>query len=155
MTAVGTPLYIAPEIWKRTQYDESVDMCVGGRRVRCCAPNHSRPPTPPTLSRRYAFGLVLYEMITGVVPLVDDYRRLGRSDFIRELDKGLRSLIPPRTHRALAETLRKCWHLNPSERESPSAIIVRLEGVFEERSASPPRPSPPSPLSPSASAEPR
>ena len=27
MTAVGTPLYIAPEIWAREQYDESIDMC--------------------------------------------------------------------------------------------------------------------------------
>ena len=26
MTAVGTPLYIAPEIWARERYDESVDM---------------------------------------------------------------------------------------------------------------------------------
>ena len=34
MTAVGTPLYIAPEIWKRTKYDESVDMCVEQER-RC------------------------------------------------------------------------------------------------------------------------
>jgi len=77
---------------------------------------------------------VLYEMITGIVPLLDDYRRLGRGDFVRELDKGLRPLIPPRTHKALAETMRKCWHFNPSERASPSAVIVCLESVLEDRS---------------------
>ena len=35
MTAVGTPLYVAPEVWKRMQYDESVDMCVGRHACFC------------------------------------------------------------------------------------------------------------------------
>ena len=32
MTAVGTPLYVAPEIWARERYDESVDMYEEARR---------------------------------------------------------------------------------------------------------------------------
>ena len=39
MTAVGTPLYIAPEIWNRKQYDESVDMCVDDAGTSAIAPN--------------------------------------------------------------------------------------------------------------------
>ena len=137
MTAVGTPLYIAPEIWAREQYDESIDMYASCATLALGAPSLCRQPTLrlPHAHRRYAFGLLLFELVTKVQPLLSEYTRRGRAGFIAALRGGMRPIIPPRVPAALAELMRRCWHVDPGRRELPDSAVATIEFALQSETA--------------------
>ena len=63
MTACGTPLYIAPEVFAGEHYGEAIDV--------------------------YAFGLMLFELLARQRPMLDHFRRLGRQGFYKAVQAGV------------------------------------------------------------------
>ena len=93
---IGTPLYIAPEIWDHYEYSKAVDV--------------------------YAFGLIVFEIVTTEVPFKD-------TSYIALMGKiadGERPEIKGTTesYKALIE---KCWSQNPGDRPTFDQIIETLK----------------------------
>ena len=91
----------------------------------------------PTLHfpRRYAFGLMLFELVVKSTPMLDEYRRKGRAAFIIALRAGMRPIIPSRVPVALAELMRRCWHGEPTRRALPRSVIATLELALQNETA--------------------
>ena len=91
----------------------------------------------PTLHfpRRYAFGLMLFELVVKSTPMLDEYRRKGRAAFIIALRAGMRPIIPSRVPVALAELMRRCWHGEPTRRGLPRSAIATLELALQSETA--------------------
>ena len=99
-TVIGTPIYMAPEIFNEHPYTEKVDV--------------------------YAFSIVLYELYTGRRPYSSpELDNLPQSQLLLQICNGLRpdsSELPSTLHQLLED----CW--NPSAKLRPSfkEILVRL-----------------------------
>lgn len=106
MTVVGTPLYMAPEVIKKSrQYSTEVDV--------------------------YAFGILLLEVWTQQKPYSDDRfddHFPGQIMFL-VVNDGLRPHIPPSVPPALARLIEECMEEEPSLRPTFREIIVRLKRV--------------------------
>jgi tRNA A-37 threonylcarbamoyl transferase component Bud32 len=95
MTALGTPLYMAPEV-DEGDYDSAVDV--------------------------YAFGLILYEIITGNLALSANENVLK---MFRKLRKGERPEIDDTVLPVSRRLITTCWSMNPGDRPT-------FEGIWEE-----------------------
>jgi tRNA A-37 threonylcarbamoyl transferase component Bud32 len=96
--AVGTLCYIAPETLNDEQPTKKVDV--------------------------FAFGLILYELLTGerVFPKDANAARICRLQ-----TDNVRPPIPDFIDGHIAELIRQCWSLNPDERPTFREIYDRLE----------------------------
>jgi len=99
-TYTGTEVWMAPEVFNK-YYDQKVDT--------------------------YSFGLVLWSMLTGLLPY-DNYKTL--SAFTDEIIvAGTRETIPefnPPVHPELSRLICKCWAADPVERPEFTEILERL-----------------------------
>ncbi|KAE8696289.1 Integrin-linked protein kinase family isoform 2 [Hibiscus syriacus] len=96
-------IYAAPELYKNLVLDRSVDS--------------------------YSFGVILYEMIEGVVPFhpkpAEEILRLMCLDNRRPSFKSKSKSYPP----DLKELIEECWAKEPVVRPTFSEIIVRLDKI--------------------------
>lgn len=110
---VGTPAYLAPEIWRGAPATERSDV--------------------------YMLGALLYELCCGHPPHNHSTVRAVRKAAIHEPAPPLLSVsegVPPK----LAAIIHRCLHRNPADR-TPSALALQeaLEALHDETVALPPR----------------
>lgn len=94
---IGTPNWMAPELFGQTHYDNRIDI--------------------------YAFGIMLWEMLTGEVPFA------GKQPFVimQLVSSGARPKIPPNTPPPLAQLISTCWRQDPNERVDFGKIARAFE----------------------------
>jgi serine/threonine protein kinase len=100
--ALGTPLYMAPEILEHKSYSVKVDT--------------------------YSFGVVLWTLYTRSEPWTELKRQW---DIPRSVIKGKRPTIPNDCPETYAELMQDCWTHNAAERPEMSEVAKRLEEMFE------------------------
>ncbi|KAH3756595.1 EEF1A lysine methyltransferase 2 [Pelomyxa schiedti] len=94
---VGTHAYTAPEIDASGEYDKSIDI--------------------------FAFGIILWEMVTRKRPWIYEYRP-AEVVYLKSL--GKRPTIPPDTNPKLASLIERCWHQNVESRPAFTDIVREL-----------------------------
>ena len=93
---MGTTVYIAPEIWINQKYSKSSDV--------------------------YAFGFIVYSLITNKIP----YSGIKRT--IKEACKdNIRPKIPKRVPECYKNLIKRCWNQNPNQRPSFDDIVNELK----------------------------
>ncbi|XVF37510.1 hypothetical protein REPUB_Repub20aG0015100 [Reevesia pubescens] len=101
-------LYVAPEVYKNVIFDRSVDA--------------------------YSFGVILYEMIEGVIPFhpkpAEEAVKLMCLEEKRPAFKTKSRSCPP----DLRELIEQCWDQEPVVRPTFSEIIVRLDKIVANSS---------------------
>eukprot|EP00520_Triparma_pacifica_P017677 CAMPEP_0118651786 /NCGR_PEP_ID=MMETSP0785-20121206/10967_1 /TAXON_ID=91992 /ORGANISM="Bolidomonas pacifica, Strain CCMP 1866" /LENGTH=1363 /DNA_ID=CAMNT_0006544253 /DNA_START=76 /DNA_END=4164 /DNA_ORIENTATION=+ len=115
MTAVGTPIYISPEIVRNDRYDSKADT--------------------------YSYGVVLLAMMRAEKNIVEFFFQalmkkrkkknrigLGINLLNRELDKGWRPPVPIEFYPKLTRLIERCLRRNPKERPDFDEIVKELTG---------------------------
>ncbi|XP_022147786.1 protein kinase and PP2C-like domain-containing protein isoform X2 [Momordica charantia] len=117
---VGTLIYMAPEILKKEIHSELSDV--------------------------YSFGILINELLTGVVPYTD-LRTEAQAHTVLEMNYteqlltaaivsgGLRPALPgleSGTPSRFLSLIRRCWDANPKNRPSFSDIVMDLESIWED-----------------------
>jgi len=105
ITMSGTPLFTAPEIMLVKPYDNSVDV--------------------------YSFALVMYFVLTGRVPFLDDPEADALVPFQKAVLAGKRPEIPASCPPKISDLMQKCWSGEPSERPSFEVVHSILEEFFD------------------------
>lgn len=100
--AVGTPLYMAPEVLNGAPFNEKSDM--------------------------YSFGLVLWVLITGEVPY-RDLDDLSNDSFADAVCGGHRPALPADIPPALRRLIKDCWADDPSARPTAVRVADQLADV--------------------------
>ena len=95
----GTPIYIAPEIWKNEEYAAPGDV--------------------------YAFGIIVYEIITNEIPLKElrNYYEILQ----KVANEGYRPKIPFSIGKSYQNLIEKCWSQNPADRPTFEEIVEHLK----------------------------
>jgi len=102
--ALGTPLWMAPEVLLNKEYDESADL--------------------------YSYGLVLWELLTGQNPYpnIKTY-----STMVEEVCKAhSRPPIPADCPPGLKALIQACWDEEPSKRPKFSALLSKFDNIMVE-----------------------
>ena len=98
----GTPLYISPEIWEKQEYTEAGDV--------------------------YAFGMIMYEMITAEQPFkelnVNEQTVFEVAERIKSGERPQFTYEIPETYRILIE---RCWDHDPTKRPPFAEIVDELK----------------------------
>ncbi|GMH95698.1 hypothetical protein TL16_g13218, partial [Triparma laevis f. inornata] len=115
MTAVGTPIYISPEVMRNDRYDLKADT--------------------------YSFGVVLAAMVRAEKNIVDFFfdrlqKKMGKKNRMgigigslnRYLDRGWRPPLPVEFYPKLTRLISRCWAKDPTDRPD-------FEQIYEELSA--------------------
>ncbi|KAL1220108.1 Protein kinase and PP2C-like domain-containing protein [Cardamine amara subsp. amara] len=117
---VGTLIYMAPEILKKEMCTEKSDI--------------------------YSFGILINELLTGVVPYTD-LRAEAQAHTVLEMNyteqqltaaivsSGLRpALAEIGLHfpKSLLSLIQRCWEANPSKRPSSGNVVLELESIWEQ-----------------------
>ena len=84
MQYAGTPVYMAPELFQKRQYDESIDV--------------------------FAFGALLWELVCREVP----YDGLDPADIRSKVEKGEQLRVPYGADARLGQLINDCRQVNPS-----------------------------------------
>jgi len=104
MTQVGTPMWMAPEIIMGKKYTEKADV--------------------------YAFGIILWELLTRLEPYED---KEPMQIVVQVVNEGLRPLMTREFDQSpLSPLIRDCWSANPDERPSFDIIAERLQGLLNK-----------------------
>ncbi len=112
----GTPRWMAPELFGISKY-----LNVG------TSESNSPLKYDPFKADIYSFGMVCYEILTGLVPFhgctLKDLRE-------RILKEGLRPTLPEDCPGELYELITTCYHSNPATRPSFDEICVKLRHIL-------------------------
>lgn len=74
----------------------------------------------------YAFGMIMWEIVTGSKPFADV--KTEREKYILEMaSKGQRETLPLDVDPCYRDLIEACWQTNPSKRPSLETVIERLE----------------------------
>jgi serine/threonine protein kinase len=104
--ALGTPIYMAPEILEHQPYSAKIDV--------------------------YSFGIMLWVLYTRREP----YTELKRQwDIPKYVVKGNRPSIPDHCPDAFSSLIAQCWAHNPQDRLAMTEVVTILEKLFEEEKA--------------------
>ena len=98
----GTIRFMAPEILKGNTYDSSIDV--------------------------YAFGMVIWELLTGDYP----HQEYTDKELLKKLiqDSTLRPHIPKSCPLFFSDLMRSCWHEDPKQRPSMKVVSNLLEELY-------------------------
>ena len=96
-TQVGTWGWMSPEVLNSEPYDEKADV--------------------------YAFGVVLWELITGQEP----FAGLNPLQVMKQVDAGERPPFPPGVPSPYRWLVEDCWQKNPAFRPAFDKILLRLQ----------------------------
>ena len=96
-TIKGTPLYMSPEIWRKSEYTKSSDI--------------------------YAFGIVMYEIMT----LERPFNTIGIFDLMQTIAKGNRPEFTKPVSEVYKNLIQRCWSQIPSERPTSDEILKEIE----------------------------
>ena len=103
MTQVGTPMWMAPEIIQGKQYTQKADV--------------------------YAFGIILWEILTRLEPYED---KEPMQIVLEVVNNGLRPHLPAELAASpLVPLMRECWSEAPAGRPSFQQCVARLEAILE------------------------
>lgn len=103
---VGSPLYMAPELFNDDNYTSAVDV--------------------------YSYGMTLYELVTQQIPFADK-KGLTRMKLMRMVVSGERPSIPGSCSEGVAKIIRECWDSDPAKRPTMKQIMNRSsELVFDD-----------------------
>jgi ubiquitin C len=94
---VGTPLYMAPEMYHGTDYTCAVDV--------------------------YAFALICYEILVGMFPFP---RTMSLPVFMRQIATSVRPKLPLALDRSCRRMIKRCWSSEPALRPSFDDIFEFL-----------------------------
>lgn len=114
----GTPLYMAPEQWRGEHVDARCDL--------------------------YAFGCLLYVMLTGVPPFAGDYYALLRQH-LEEPPQPLSELrpgIPSALEDLVLALLAKDPQQRPADARTVQTALIALSRTLEQEAEQPPQPDP-------------
>jgi serine/threonine protein kinase len=102
-SAVGAPLFMAPEIYDDEGYDFAVDV--------------------------YSFAVTLHQMFTGTAEM-DDGRgpARGAPQLMRRTIGGARFTRPPEIPDSLWELITRCWAKDPKARPTFRGILDEFQG---------------------------
>lgn len=107
MTKIGTPDYMAPEMFKSNKYTEKVDI--------------------------YSFGILMCAMMSGRKPFdrshVGDDMLSPMQIAFKVVTENLRPEIPEKCPENFAEIMRRCWHHDTEERYSIVQLVEALEAM--------------------------
>lgn len=104
--AIGTPIYMAPEVLSNAEYTTPADV--------------------------YSFGIILIEISTEETP----YKELAFSwDIARVVLAGDRPPIPSHINPALAQLIKDCWAQNPKDRPNFLSITNTLSELLKAENA--------------------
>ena len=96
---VGTPIYMAPEIFANEQYTYKVDV--------------------------YSFSLIMYQLITGNFPKIAEEKKLR--EISKDVTEGKRPDLTIIEDEEAKLFISKCWSSTPSERPEFSEICEELQ----------------------------
>ena len=100
----GSPSYIAPEVLQLKEYGVAADV--------------------------YSFGILLNEMLSGVVPYDDTpLAQLELDEFERRVIAGQRPLLAHSECQALVDLVEECWRAMPTQRPTVEELMKRLERI--------------------------
>ena len=113
ITAGGTPLYMAPELLNPDKYGEK----------------NSRPTKPADI---YAFGMVIYEVLTGSDPFYD--QDIGTLQLVCRVVDGLRPTRPSNAEdigfgSGTWGLVKECWREKSKKRPTVGRVLAYLAGV--------------------------
>jgi FtsZ-binding cell division protein ZapB len=91
---IGTPIYMAPELFQGQTYDQKVDV--------------------------YAFAILTYEILSSMLPFADIPNPVALGVRVAG---GVRPPIPPRVPEPWARLIRRCWAPVPSARPEFDEIV--------------------------------
>jgi serine/threonine protein kinase len=94
---VGTPLYMAPEMYNINQYTKAVDV--------------------------FSYGLIIYELLVGHSVFSPDDSPFV---LMRKVTRGVRAKIPETTCEAPRKLIKRCWAADPDNRPSCDEILFTL-----------------------------
>lgn len=97
MQYAGTPVYMAPELFQKRQYDESVDV--------------------------FAFGCLLWELVMREVP----HDGVEAVDIRAKVEKGEQLKLPYNLDPRLAPLVNSCRAVQSSQRPSFDQVVATLE----------------------------
>ena len=104
MTQVGTPMWMAPEIIQGRQYTQKADV--------------------------YAFGIILWEVLTRLEPYED---KEPMQIVLEVVNQQLRPHLPSELRDSpLVPLMEECWQQEPGLRPSFHQCVMRLEAILEE-----------------------
>lgn len=93
----GSPVYMAPELMARLEYTNKVDV--------------------------YAFGMMAYEIVTGILAYEDI---ATVQDLVDQVSRGLRPTIPATVPKPYAELMSRCWSADVNERPSFKEVCAEF-----------------------------
>eukprot|EP00003_Mantamonas_plastica_P011703 TRINITY_DN2150_c0_g2_i3.p1 TRINITY_DN2150_c0_g2~~TRINITY_DN2150_c0_g2_i3.p1 ORF type:complete len:145 (-),score=31.01 TRINITY_DN2150_c0_g2_i3:42-476(-) len=104
MTQCGTPQWMAPEVLRNENYNESADV--------------------------YSYGMVLWEMVTEAIPYAGQH---PLQVAIQIATQGLKPEQPTEGEPGFIQLIEDCMHEDASQRPSFSEILERLGELEVER----------------------
>ena len=104
MTQVGTPMWMAPEIIQGRQYTQKADV--------------------------YAFGIILWEVLTRLEPYED---KEPMQIVLEVVNQQLRPHLPTELHASpMVPLMTECWAQDPGVRPTFQQCVVRLEAILAD-----------------------
>jgi len=103
---VGTPLFMAPEIFRGQQYDKAVDL--------------------------YSFSLIIYVAFAGQLPFEGDPCCQTPWAYADAIKSGKRPGVPASCPPPVADIMKKCWNDDPAKRPSFNEIYAFFEELFKK-----------------------
>lgn len=124
ITAGGTPLYMAPELLFPTKF------------------GHTNA-TPTKAADIYAFGMVIYEVLTGLQPFHE--KNWPRAEIRYYIVEGERPSKPDNAEQTgfgggTWKLVEGCWMADPAKRPTAERVHTHLEGVAASSAAVGPSP---------------
>lgn len=98
----GTCIYMAPEVFEGTRYNEKADV--------------------------YSFGILMYEVVTNSIPYPSLQKgKMKVFPFTQKvIEKNLRPKFEVPVKKSIKRLIKKCWSKNPSERPTFEEIFKKL-----------------------------
>lgn len=102
---MGTPLFMAPEIFKGDKYGPSIDV--------------------------YSFSILAYEIVTGKEPYKENGNYPRHFELIKKVIDGERPTFSDDITKPMKDLISKCWNEDPDERPTFSEIFDKISADYK------------------------